>query len=195
MKTIHCLPTDTIIDAWERVQRYFSVYNLAHEVNLLFDDVTFKANRLSTINMLKFYHYLAKRKSIMSTPTPAQTNQFDLQRAMAGEAIETVEGRPRVFIAYRTDRRERLRLVVLDPIADKLYSHYANGEHCEQVRSLALRMKPKARRKVTRYIVTEMQGSVRYLFGVLYENESDARLKAETVKDGQVHAITVEVDA
>lgn len=124
-------------------------------------------------------------------------NQFDLQRCLAGEPIETVEGRPRQFIAYRTDRRERLRLIVLDPVADKLYSHSPTGEHCEQVRSLALRMKPKARRKVTRFVVSFFSyGSDKYIHTVdkVYENESDARLKAETIKGGQVHAIQVEVD-
>lgn len=121
-------------------------------------------------------------------------NQFDLQRCIAGEPIETVEGRPRQFIAYRTDRRERLRLIVLDPVADKLYSHSPTGEHCEQVRSLALRMKPKARRKVTRFVVTQQQHDTRFLFGNIYEHESDARLKAETLADGQVHPITVEID-
>lgn len=127
-------------------------------------------------------------------------NQFDLQRCLAGEPIETIEGRPRQFIAYRTDRRERLRLIVLDPVGDKLYSHSPTGEHCEQVRSLALRMKPKARRKVTQYVVSATVSCVgntviKQVFNTVYDHESDAKAKASIATDGQVHPIQVEVDA
>lgn len=69
-------------------------------------------------------------------------NPFNLERARAGEPIQTVEGRERRLIAYLPDRRPHLRVVVLDPKSDKLYSHSESGEHCESVESLKLVMKP-----------------------------------------------------
>ena len=71
------------------------------------------------------------------------TLPFNLEHARAGEPIQTIEGRERRFIAYLPDRRPHLRVVVLDPKADKLYSHSESGEHCENVASLQLVMKPK----------------------------------------------------
>jgi len=70
------------------------------------------------------------------------TLPFNLEHARAGEPIQTIEGRERRFIAYLPDRRPHLRVVVLDPKADKLYSHSESGEHCENVASLQLVMKP-----------------------------------------------------
>lgn len=67
---------------------------------------------------------------------------FNLERARAGESIQTIEGRERQLIAYLPDRRTHLRVVVLDPKSDKLYSHSESGEHCESVESLKLVMKP-----------------------------------------------------
>lgn len=126
-------------------------------------------------------------------------NQFSLERAKAGEPIETVEGHERRFIAYLPDRRERMRLVVLDPKADKLYSHHEDGRHCELVQSLALRMKPKARRKVKRFVVTYHnfttdKRTIAHPCSVCYEHQSDAIAKAACLIDGQVHEISVEVD-
>ena len=69
-------------------------------------------------------------------------NPFNLERARAGEPIQTVEGRERRFIAYLPDRRPHLRVVVLDPKSDRIYSHSESGEHCESVESLRLIMKP-----------------------------------------------------
>lgn len=135
------------------------------------------------------------RKVIHSMST--NNNQFSLERAKAGEPIETVEGHERRFIAYLPDRRERMRLVVLDPKADKLYSHHEDGRHCELVQSLALRMRPKARRKVKWYVVTYHSFSANICVvpcSVCYEHQSDAEAKASTLRDGQVHEITVEVD-
>lgn len=124
-------------------------------------------------------------------------NQFSLLRAIAGEPIETVTGKPRIFIAHRPDRRERLRVIVLDPVGDKLYSHHESGEHCESVRDLALRMRPKARRKVKRYVVTERVPNTPNIprgVYIVYEHHTDAEAKASTLVDGQVHEITVEID-
>ena len=70
------------------------------------------------------------------------TLPFNLEHARAGEPIQTIEGHERRLIAYLPDRRHHLRVVVLDPKADKLYSHSESGEHCELVASLKLVMKP-----------------------------------------------------
>lgn len=141
----------------------------------------------------------AARKVIHSMNS---NNQFSLERAKAGDAIETVEGHERRFIAYLPDRRERMRLVVLDPKADKLYSHHEDGRHCELVQSLALRMRPKARRKVKRFITSHTYNlhkpdGIHKILRVdnnLYEHRSDAVERASLFTDGQVHEITVEVD-
>jgi len=136
------------------------------------------------------------------SPNMNNPNEFSLSRAMAGEPIETVTGKPRIFIAHRPDRRERLRVIVLDPVADKLYSHHESGEHCESVHDLALRMRPKARRKVKRYVVTKclnlhkptMLEKIVQIDENTYEHRPDAEARASLLNDGQVHEITVEVD-
>ena len=166
------------------------------EVRVLFRGFLLTLNGNMTYGMFaELYEICAqnRRKQLMSNPTA--NNQFSLERAKAGDAIETVEGHERRFIAYLPDRRERMRVVVLDPKADKLYSHHEDGRHCELVQSLALRMRPKARRKMKRYVVT-FRGDTPpiYTVSMPYENESDAKLYAEVVEDGQVHEITVKVD-
>jgi len=80
---------------------------------------------------------------------------FNLERVRAGEPIQTIEGRERRLIAYLPDRRPHLRVVVLDPKADKVYSHSESGEHCENVKSLQLVMKPIQEPAATKSVAQE----------------------------------------
>jgi hypothetical protein len=73
-------------------------------------------------------------------------NKFNLERAIAGEPIETVTGTPVELIAYRPTARESKQLVV--QIGTDICMYHTNGryynsnEHC----SYNLRMKPAVKR-------------------------------------------------
>lgn len=136
---------------------------------------------------------------------------FNLERARAGDAIQTIEGRERRLIAYLPDRRPHLRVVVLDPKSDKLYSHSESGEHCESVASLKLVMKPiqepaatkqstispeireellrivrevfEPKKAVERWLVVWITNSLYGCGNVLYENYGDAVQRAALLPD------------
>jgi hypothetical protein len=67
--------------------------------------------------------------------------EFDLQRAINGEPIETVEGKPVKFVAYLPTARECKQLIVQAETDVRMY--YANGRYhgTEEHWSYDLRMK------------------------------------------------------
>jgi hypothetical protein len=57
-------------------------------------------------------------------------NEFDLQRAINGEPIETVFGTPVEFIAYRPTAKESKQLIVQG--GDDVQMYYVNGRYKDQ---------------------------------------------------------------
>jgi hypothetical protein len=59
------------------------------------------------------------------------SNEFDLQRAINGEPIETIEGTPAEFIAYRptADKDEQ----VIAQVGVNIMTYHANGKYYDQV--------------------------------------------------------------
>jgi hypothetical protein len=58
------------------------------------------------------------------------SNEFDLQRVINGEPIETVFGTPVEFIAYRPTAKESKQLIVQD--GDDVRMYYVNGRYKDQ---------------------------------------------------------------
>ncbi|MCI4437993.1 MAG: hypothetical protein JHC33_14390 [Ignisphaera sp.] len=54
-------------------------------------------------------------------------NEFDLERAIAGEPIETVTGNPVEFIAYRPTAEACKQLIV--QVGTDILMYYANGRY------------------------------------------------------------------
>jgi hypothetical protein len=69
-------------------------------------------------------------------------NEFNLERAIAGEPIETMSGTPVEFIAYRPNVKVSKQLLV--EIGTDIYTYYANGSYHDLVMGCPydLRMKP-----------------------------------------------------
>jgi hypothetical protein len=73
-------------------------------------------------------------------------DEFNVERAIAGEPIETVFGTPVEFIAYRPTAKESKQLIVQDGADIRMY--YVNGRYKDQGSKCPydLRMKPVAKK-------------------------------------------------
>jgi hypothetical protein len=71
------------------------------------------------------------------------SNEFNLERAISGEPIETSDGTPADFIAYRPTAKDSKQIVM--QVKDDIFTYYANGSYHDLVIGcpLDLRMKPK----------------------------------------------------
>jgi hypothetical protein len=69
-------------------------------------------------------------------------NEFDLQRAIAGEPIETISGTPVEFVAYRPNVKWSKQLIV--EVGTDICTYHANGRYHNSDTSYSydLRMKP-----------------------------------------------------
>jgi hypothetical protein len=54
-------------------------------------------------------------------------NEFNLERAIAGEPIETISGTPVDFVAYRPNVKVRKQLIV--EVGDDIYTYHASGRY------------------------------------------------------------------
>jgi hypothetical protein len=132
-------------------------------------------------------------------------NEFNLERAIAGETIETVSGTPVEFIAYRPTLKESKQVIVqaLDQILtyDVNGRYYMSAEHPND-----LRMKPKLKQidwrkmpvdtvitldlcagRVERYFHSFSNWMVRYYYFGATSKTVDSNLDILAISPSNVH--------